>query len=141
MPPWSLVNYKRNCYCRITEALRAGRADTPITKLQAAPPRPTSKRRFKASRSPGGVPSAEDAGDCVSIDAGIGQAGRREHGHSVSVVEEQGGGHARRISGAGEAGAGATARGIAARTAASECGPRRGVASFEGRTRRRPPDQ
>src|SRR5882757_9930560 len=109
MPPWSLVNYKLNCSSRITEALRAGRADTPITKLQAPPPRPTSKRRFKASRSPGGLPSAEETGDCVSIDAGIGQAGRREHRHFVSLVEEQGGGHARRISGAGEAGPGATA--------------------------------
>src|SRR5207247_9895289 len=118
-----------------------GGADAQITKLQAPPPRPTSKRRFKASHSPGGLPSAEETGDCVSIGAGIGQAGRREHGHSVSLVEEQGGGHARGIYGAGEAGDGATARGIAARTAASECGPRRGVASVEGRTRRRPPAQ
>src|SRR5258706_121164 len=62
-----------------------------------------------ASRSPGGLPSAEETGDCVGVGAGIGQAGRREHGDSVSLVEEQGGGHARRISGAGEAGAGATA--------------------------------
>src|ERR1700732_274155 len=92
-----------------TESLRTGRADAHITKPQAPPPRPTSKRRVKASHSPGGLPSAEGPGDCVSIGAGIGQAGRRGHGHSVSVVEEQGGGHARRIPGAGEAGAGATA--------------------------------
>src|SRR5258707_1435349 len=109
------------------ESLSTGRADAQITSPQAPPPRPTSKRRFKASRSPGGLPSAEETGDCVSIGEGIGQAGRREHGHSVSLVEEQGGGHARRISGAGEAGARATASGIPGRTAAAEVGPVPGV--------------
>src|ERR1700756_1616107 len=125
----------------MTESLRTGRADAQLTRPQAPPPRPASKRRFEASRSPGGLLSAEETRDCVGVGARNSQAGRGEHGHSVSLVEQQGGGPARRISGAGKAVAGAAAGGIAARTAASECGPRRGMASFEGLTRRRPPDQ
>src|SRR5258708_5050551 len=105
---WFIVTAQGSCQLK-RKLLLSYLADAQITKLQAPPPRPTSKRRFKASHSPGGLPSAEETGDCVSIGAGIGQAGGREHGHSVSLVEEQGGGHARRISGAGEASAGATA--------------------------------